>query len=238
MDGWTRRQAIIALVIGVAAIAIFAWLWSNRNRVEVLAIDRHEPDVLSIMVGSCNGAPAADVEELGDGRYEVEARTTQSYDSGDACGDIVEIPVDPERHSFEVVDRVSGDTFVWPPIPPTEPVEIDGTWEMVEVNGEPVHVGVNTAVVPRLHIDAGFAAGTFGCNRGGAELLQDGATMLPSPIESEAELCSIPDGSEVMVLTERTLLALFESGFGIERIAGRMTWSGDPGSVVFELDDE
>ena len=52
-------------VWGVAAGLLTVWLWGNRNRVEVLSIDRGEPGVLSVMVGSCNGEPEADVVELG-----------------------------------------------------------------------------------------------------------------------------------------------------------------------------
>ena len=101
-------------VWGVAAGLLTVWLWGNRNRVEVLSVERPVPDTLVVTVDSCNGAPSADVRDLGDGRFEIETRTTQGYDAGQDCGDIVEIPVDPARDSFEVIDRVSGTTYLWP----------------------------------------------------------------------------------------------------------------------------
>ncbi len=233
MDGWTRRNAIVVTVVAFVAVALFAWFWSNRTRVEVLGIDRWEPDVLSVMVGSCNGAPEADVVDLGDGRYEVEARTTQAYDSGRDCGDVVRIPIDPNLDALEVVDRVSGDTFRWPEVP-VAVVDIDGTWRMVEVNGDRVVVGVNTTEIPEITIDAGFLTGNLGCNDGGGELLQDESILEAPFIESTEELCTLPDGGEAMVPTERTVVALLGDGATVERSDDRMTWRGEAGTVTFD----
>ena len=233
MGGWTRRNAIVLTIVALVAVVLFAWFWSNRTRVEVLGIDRWEPDVLSVMVGSCNGAPEAAVVELGLGRYEVEARTTQPYDAGQDCGDVVEIPVDPDLDSLEVIDRVSGDTFLWPENPVVV-VDIDGTWRMVEVNGEQVEVDVNTAEIPEITIDAGFLTGNLGCNNGGAELLQDESTLEAPFIESTEELCTLPDGGEAMVPTERTLVQLLGDGATVERRDDRMTWRGGAGTAIFD----
>jgi len=233
MHGWGWRQLIFLIVWGVGAALVTLWLWGSRTRVEVLGIDRWEPDVLSVMVDSCNGAPEADVVDLGDGRYEVEARTTQTYDSGEDCGDVVQIPVDPDLDALEVVDRVSGETFLWPE-DPVVLADIDGTWRMVEVNGGRVEVGVNTAEIPEITIDAGFLNGNLGCNNGGGELLQGEAILEAAFIERTAELCTIPDGGEVMVPTERTLVELLGEGATVERSDDRMTWRGEAGSVTFD----
>jgi heat shock protein HslJ len=233
MNGWRRRNLILVIVAGVGAGLVILWLWGNRTRVEVLSIDRWEPEVLSVMVDSCNGAPEADVVELGDGRYEVEARTTQAYDAGHDCGDVVEIPVDPNLDSLEVVDRVSGDTFLWPE-DSVAVVDIDGTWRMVEVNGDQVEVDVNTAEIPEITIDAGFLAGILGCNNGGGELLQDGSTLEAAFIESTQELCTVADGGDAMVPTERTLVQLLGEGVTVERSDDRMTWRGEAGTVTFD----
>ena len=188
------------------------------------------PDGVGLGVASCNGDPVAVVSDLIDGQYLVEVRTTRAWEVGNECLDVVIIGADLSLDSFEIVDLTSGEVFEYPPVEPdvAPAVKMDGTWRMVEVDGEPVEVGVNTIKIPEFTIEAGFLSGELGCNSGGAELLIDG-DQVRGFLESTAELCGIPDGSEEMVPTERILSSMLNStqGFLVERDGDTMTWTDE-----------
>ena len=85
---------------------------------------------------------------------------------------------------------------------------------MTIADAMPVIVGETTAEIPDIMIrageNAGVVSGVFGCNRLSIEVTFTPETILgrPETLEGTEELCSIPDGSEELVLTERTLLKL------------------------------
>jgi hypothetical protein len=195
-------------------------------------------DGLTLVVASCNGAPEADVEFV-DGQYLVEVRTTQEWDTGNECADLVTITIDPDLDAFEVVDQSSNDVFPYPPVPEivAPSVDIEGQWRMIEVNGAVVEVGVNTIEIPMFEITSRFLSGQLGCNTGGAELLIDG-NQVRAFLESTAELCSNPDGSEEMIPTERVLRFMLESedGFSVELTGDIMTWVDDSDALRFTRD--
>lgn len=225
------------LVSGVVLTSCGILPTAGAGPVEITQLFSQD-DGLGLGVASCNGAPEATVSDLIDGQYLVEVRTTQQWERGNECLDVVVINVDMSLDSFEIIDLTSGDVFPYPPVieavPPS--VDIDGVWQMVEVNGEQVEVGVNTIEIPKVEIEAGFLSGRLGCNGGGAELLIDGA-QVRGFLESTAELCSIPDGSEEMVLTERIFSSMLTSGdgFNVERAESKMIWRMDAAFIVFEL---
>lgn len=204
--------------------------------VDVMWADFAGPGVVELGVASCNGSPRAEVGDLGDGNYEVRVRTTQEWDVGEDCGDLVTISVDKGLDELVLTDLTSGEVFDVPSqIPPVVELDIDGSWELVEVNGEPVAVGVNTEVIPLIEIQAGFLSGNLGCNGVGVELLLDGNRLRGFGLEGTAEQCGIPDGSETMVLTERTLSSLLsEPGAEITLIDDQMLWERRDEVAVFE----
>jgi len=199
-----------------------------------------DDDRVMLGVASCNGAPEATISDLTDNQYLVRVRTTQEWERGEDCGDLVTIDVDPALDKFEIVDLTSGKVFAVPPIvediPPS--VDMEGVWRMIEVNGEQVVAGVNTIEIPEVEIDAGFLSGQLGCNGGGAELLIDGSRVRGFLVREE-QLCSIPDGGDEMVLTERILSSMLDSdvGFDVERLGSTMEWRAGADRVIFELAD-
>ncbi len=212
------------------------WLWMNRSNVDVLAVEWDQAGQVTLVVDSCNGAPEAILTEFVDGTYRVSVQTTQSYDAGNDCADLVKIDVDPTLESFTISDMVSGTVFQLPavPIDPSDEIEIDGVWKMTEVNDVAVEVGINTEQIPELEIDAGFIAGNFGCNTAGGETVRDGTAMFPMLVEGNEELCTIPDGGAQMVPTERALLDLFASGFEIGQTGNEMVWTNGSNTVRFQ----
>lgn len=227
------RRLLILVVLSLAATA--CGLFSDN--VAVIGINFYEDDMVSLSVASCNGAPIATVAELERGRYRVEASTTQDWNRGQECADGVNIEVAENLAVVTIEDAVGGETFTFPPLEGPGPPEValDGTWQMIEVNGEVVEVGVNTIEIPEITIDAGFLR-RLGCNGGGAELLIEGS-MVRGVLESTTELCSIPDGSEILVPTERILVAMLESDDGafVERGRDTMIWTKGGDALKFTL---
>ncbi len=224
---------MVALCLTVAGCSFLPT--AGPGRVDITGISE-VPDGLWLEVASCNGAPVATIGELIDGQYRVEVRTTQQWDRGLECLDAVRFEVDNPPAVFEIVDASSGDVFVFPlvaePVPPQ--VDIDGTWRMIEVNGEPVEVGVNTIEIPEITIEAGFLSGQFGCNGGGAELQEAGQRIKAFVVESETALCTIPDGSDEEIATERILFEMLTEGAGVQVNNGVMTWQQDASQLVFK----
>lgn len=232
-----RRVGLFAAIVSVGVVAaLVLWFFAARGHVAIIDVERIEPGVIQLNVASCLGAPEAAVVDQGGGRYEVEVRTTQSWDRGNACADVIEIAVDPGLQSLEIFDTKRGVVFELPKPPLPKRLDIEGRWEMVEVNGEAVEIGVNTGVIPLIEIEAGFLSGTFGCNAGGGEVLFDGEVLRIAGLASTSHLCGIPDGSEEMVLTERTLVSMLESeGASVTRNGEVMTWSAETDRILFEL---
>lgn len=231
-----RVGFFVAIVMTCLVAALVLWFFSARGHVAIIDIEMIEPGVVQLSVASCGGAPEADVADQIDGRYSVEVRTTQSWDRGNDCADLIEIAVDPDLKSLEIFDTKRGVVFELPKRQVADALDIDGVWRMVEVNGEAVAIGVNTSKTPEIEIQAGFLSGQLGCNRASAELLRDGTHLRSAGLESQAELCGIPDGSEEMVLTELTLRKMLESADGIEltRTDRQMIWVSGSNQVVFE----
>jgi len=235
-----RRRIIIIVVLPavLVGIGVFALVsWNQRNDVRVISIDRSEPGLVSLLVDSCNATHQLTATDLDAGnRYQVSVERTSRGSPGEDCGDIVGLPIEPDLEIFEVEDLVSGDVFEWPPLAPPLAVGVDGRWTMVEVNGEPVEVGVNTAVIPRFEIEAGFLSGNFGCNAGESELLQDGA-QLRGTVVLAAALCTTPGSDGQQVPTERVMLDMLRSSNGatvtIPSDQG-MIWQSEVDELVFE----
>jgi hypothetical protein len=234
-----RRLASSSLVFGIVLSSCGFFPTARPGSVEVTQLFLDD-DGISLGVASCNAAPDATVSDLTDGQYLVEVRTTQKWERGEACLDVVMIDVDPALARFEIVDLANGKVFQVPPVvedlPPS--VDMDGVWRMIEVNGEQVEVGVNTIEIPEVEIEAGFLSGRLGCTGGGAELLIEGARVRAF-LQSESQLCNLPDGGDEMVLTERVLSSMLESevGFDVQRTGSTMVWQFGTELVLFELAD-
>ena len=112
--------------------------------------------------------------------------------------------------------------------------DIAGIWWAVELDGEPIEIGRNTAELPWFEIDASTIAGNFGCNAGGGSYRLQDTRLRVSNLESEQELCGIPDGSETMVPTERVLREMLAStGATVEVSDETMTWTGAGHTITF-----
>lgn len=234
-----RRIELFAGIMSVVVVvALVLWFLATRGHVAIIGVERMEPGVVQLNVASCLAAPEASVVDQGGGRYEVEVRTTQSWDRGQDCSDVVEIAVDPALESLEIFDTKRGAVFELPKPPLPKLPDIEGRWEMVEVNGEVVESGVNTAVTPHIEIEAGFLSGSFGCNAGGGEVLFDGEVLRVAGLRTTAQLCEFTDASEGAVPTEQTMLAMLGSSEGVfvARNGSAMTWSVGTDRIVFELD--
>ncbi len=231
------RRSRLLVVLFLVVTGVLIWTILPRDKVSVIDVRRLEPGAVTLTVASCNAAPEASVTGPVDGRYRVDVRTTKDWERGNACADLVEVAVDPTLRTLEIHDEKSGEVFGVPAPAVDEPLDIDGLWEMVVVNGESVLVGVNTEETPAIEIRAGFLSGNLGCNAVGVELLQDVDVLRAFGFEGTEELCGIPDGSDEMVLTERILRTMLESGDGVEvtRSNGQMTWLQGSNQVVFEL---
>ena len=231
------------MVIGSAvALSVFTLgfaVFSGRNDVRVLSIDRPDPGVLQLAVASCNATHDLVVTDLVEGRFALSVEQTSPGDSGADCSDIVEYPIDPTLETFEVEDLVSGDVFEWPPPDIPTPVNIDGTWLMTQVNGEPVEVGVNTQSIPLIDIESGFLSGNFGCNGGGGELFQEG-DQLRGVVGGDEEFCGMQDlgASGEFVPTERIFLEMLNSDDGASvRVTddSLMIWRRGADELIFEM---
>jgi heat shock protein HslJ len=123
-----------------------------------------------------------------------------------------------------------------PPAPASPAIEIAGTWWARTVDGESIDVHVNTAEIPWFEITGQTIKGSLGCNRGGADYVLDGTVVVASQLESQAQLCSIPDGSDVMVPTERILRELLTSsaGFEVSVDGDTMVWTGAGHDISFQ----
>ncbi len=230
-----RRIHISLALLALLVASCSAFPTARPGRVDITQVFVNGDEV-SLGVASCNGAPVAEVGELIDGQYRVEVRTTQAWERGNECLDAASFVVENPPPMFEIVDASSGEVFPVPPIAEPLPpqVDIDGTWRMIEVNGEPVEVGVNTIEIPEITIEAGFLSGQFGCNGGGAELQEAGERIKAFFVESEEELCTIPDGSDEEIATERILFEMLTEGAGVLVNDGVMTWQQDVSQLVFK----
>jgi len=113
--------------------------------------------------------------------------------------------------------------------------DISGTWWAVELDGEPIEIDHNTAELPWFEITGTTIGGNLGCNSGGGSYQLQGNRLLVSNLESEGELCGIPDGSEIMVPTERFIREMLTTGSGADVTVteGTMTWTGAGHVVTF-----
>ena len=206
---------VAAVVVGALALVWLAFTVNGmRNRADVIRAVRSSPETVSLSVDSCNQNPeVAELEETEPGVFEVLVRT-QLPSTGNDCADGVSIDVDPELQSIVIVDRASGESFSLGTGEPA-PIGLNGIWRMTTVDiGFPVTVGETTAEIPEIMIrageEAGVISGVFGCNRLSIEVTFTPDTIRgrPETLEGTEELCSVPDGSEELVLTERILLEL------------------------------
>lgn len=235
-----RRIRLICFVAAAAVLVgvVIVVLLSRRDRVSVRTADFAAPGVVLLAVNSCGTEPEAEVTEVRPGVYEVEVRKTQRGFPGSDCLDLVEFTVDPSLASVEVIDEVGGEVFSVPSMEEPEPTaDVEGVWEMVEVNGEAVVLGVNTAAIPRFEIRGGLLSGQLGCNNASWELLVGADSIRGAGGEGDAQLCEIPEGSGQMVATERTMSTILGSdeGADVERDGDQMTWRTPSDTVSFEL---
>ncbi|MEM9132823.1 MAG: META domain-containing protein [Actinomycetota bacterium] len=114
--------------------------------------------------------------------------------------------------------------------------DVLGFWWAVEINGEPVEIGVNAAEAPWLEFTGTDVGGSFGCNNGGGEYTLQGDQLRTTEIVSELQLCSIPDGGEEMVPMERALVQLLGSS-ELSRDGDTLTMRGGPYTVVLVAAD-
>lgn len=222
---WTRAR----LTVGLVAFGLTATACGNSvvadlldAGVPVFEANRTAPDTVELALGACNPTNLeVRVEQTEPDTYEVRAIAEGA--TQDDCGSIVEIDVDPALDTVTVIDRRSGETFTLLGSGEAAPLGLNGTWRMVTVAmGEPVVVGRTTAEIPEITIEAdetsGVISGNFGCNVQSIEVVfsgEDTLAGLPETLEGEQELCTIPDGGDQLVLTERTLLDLL-SGEPVE----------------------
>jgi heat shock protein HslJ len=127
-----------------------------------------------------------------------------------------------------------GDGAPSAPAPPA--IEITGTWWARHIDGEAIEVDVNTAEIPWFEITDQTIRGSLGCNRGGAAYVLHGTVIVASQMENTAQLCAIPDGSDVLVPTERILQELLTSsaGFEVSVDGDTMLWTGAGHKVSFQ----
>ena len=104
------------------------------------------------------------------------------------------------------------------------------------INGEPVEVGVNTAEPPWVAFTSTGVGGNLGCNSAGGPYTLDGDRLSTDFLDSETELCGIPDGNEEMVLSEQALTWLL-NGSEVSRDGDRLTMRGGPYTVVLVAAD-
>lgn len=110
-------------------------------------------------------------------------------------------------------------------------VDVVGYWWPVEVNGEPVELGVNTAEAPWLQFTTDEVGGNLGCNGVGGAYTLDGDRLSIEDMVSELELCAIPDGGEEMVLMEQALGWLL-GGSTLSLDGDQLTMERSPYNVV------
>lgn len=117
----------------------------------------------------------------------------------------------------------------------TPAFDITGTWWAVQLDGEPIEIDRNTTELPWFEISDSTIGGNLGCNDGGGSYRLQGNRLVASDLVSEAALCAIPDGSDVMVPTERILRELLTtgSGFDVTVDGDTMTWSGANHTIMF-----
>ncbi len=115
-------------------------------------------------------------------------------------------------------------------------VDVTGIWWAEQLDGEEIEVGVNTAEIPWFEITDETIGGSFGCNGGGGEYSLDANVLIASDLASQAVLCAIPDGSEVMVPTELILQELLTvpGGFEVSIDGDTMVWTGAGHEVSFQ----
>lgn len=115
--------------------------------------------------------------------------------------------------------------------------DITGSWYLVEIDGQAVEEGVNTITRPALMITGALISGDLGCNTGGVtyELAGD-EIVLTGPFEATAQLCSIPDGGDEIVLSEAVLTEFLAGSarFTASVEDSRMVWALPERAAVFE----
>jgi hypothetical protein len=185
------------------------------SRADILEATRTAPGAVDLAVGSCNQDPfIAEVEQTEPGTYEVLVET-EGPDNGEDCADRVTMNVDPDHPTVTIIDRASGQSFDLLGTGHPAPLGLNGVWRMTTVAiGRPVTVGQTTAEIPEITIraeeESAVFEGNFGCNHLSIEVAvtTDMVTGRPETLEGTEELCAVPDGSDQLVLTERTLLDL------------------------------
>lgn len=229
-------------VLGVSLVLAAGCSALGSERVaDVLQAERDTPGTVSLLVGACNQEPFVDeLEQTAPGTYEVLVRT-ELKSNGDECADLVSIAVDPDHEALTVVDRVSGETFEMFGSGEPAPLGLNGVWEMRTVDSRSVRAGGNTETIPEITISAteesAVLSGNFGCNDQSIEVTFEGETLIgrPDTLEGTEEFCSIPDGSNELVLTERTLLELLSGEPVSARLSGdRLTIGNGDTDSVFE----
>ncbi len=108
---------------------------------------------------------------------------------------------------------------------------VDGIWAVVEVDGEPVEVGVNAAEPPYLEIGGAEIEGHLGCNGGGGRLVAKEGTLVVSEFFRTAAGC-MPDS---LMFVEHALADVLDRGDVPYRLSrGRMIWEAAGHTIVFE----
>ena len=91
---------------------------------------------------------------------------------------------------------------------------IDGVWQIVEIDGQPVEIGENTIEAPFLVIDVTDLAATLGCNDGTGSIRLDDDTAVVtdlsvSALDCEPEALRFADRAVGEVLASDTIAVRF-----------------------------
>ncbi len=107
---------------------------------------------------------------------------------------------------------------------------IDGMWEAVELDGEPIEFGLTAAAPTYVDIDGRSFSGSFGCNNGGGTVDVDEDRLRFSEVFTELALC-LPESAMVV---EDALTSMFRvDGPAFEIVGDRMTWTSTDHVITF-----
>lgn len=112
---------------------------------------------------------------------------------------------------------------------------VDGLWVVVEIDGQPIVIGDNTADVPYVEIDGGALVGSFGCSEGSASLASSDVILSVESLTPPTGSCA----SVAVSFAENALLDVLgapEIGFTLDD--ERMVWVAAGRQLIFEAASE
>lgn len=107
---------------------------------------------------------------------------------------------------------------------------LDGTWEIVEVDGQSIVPGDNTVSPPYFEIGDGRADGSLGCNDGGAPLDVTERVIDFGALERTEQACDIAVSFAEMALVDVIADGIVEWS----RDGDRMIWVAAGRQIVLE----